>query len=228
MARNRPKGNGPHMVTEHKIYSNIDFDCKYFGDNFSCNYNGGRCNMKWARANCKFYEGERPKLKKVTKINSTTKIKENISISKGITKNKKNQRTGTISKQPKIIKQSVLLNVGKYIVDSKHGVGKIMKADMEYYYVDFNDCDNVKKKYTFDKINKVFTTYNDAKQVIGSKASDFNIKVNDFIDISNKQFKIKAITKINIILSDGTVIPIKDTNFSLIKKVNNTCVYKKI
>lgn len=61
MARNRPKGNGPHMVLEIKTYKNIEFDCKYFGDNFCCNFTGGRCNMKWAKVHCKYYEGVRPK-----------------------------------------------------------------------------------------------------------------------------------------------------------------------
>lgn len=89
---------------------------------------------------------------------------------------------------------------------------------MEYYYVDFNDYANVKKKYTFEKIKEVFTTYNDAKQIIGSKALDLKIKVNDYIEINNKQFKIKTITKINIILSDGTVIPLENNRFSLTTK----------
>lgn len=102
MARNRPKGNGPHMVPEHKTYTDIDFECKYFGDNFSCNYHGGLCNMKWARVNCKFYEGQRPKLKKVIKINIETKSKSNnCPVSKGII------NTSTSTKHFKNNKQSI-------------------------------------------------------------------------------------------------------------------------
>ena len=219
MARNRPKGNGPHTVIDHPIYE-VDFDCKYFGENYSCNKSGGRCDMKWARKSCQFYEGPKPvnKPKKTKTVNkkttteNTNSAQKFITVTRGglttrvpvgtkinqsntqMTKKKKKNKTPksindelitkpkninkinqgeivfvyikvdglmmrvpkesaneilaqnnkehkdnkkTNSQTPKIDKNNP--NVGKYIISSKYGIGKISKIDSLKYYVNFND-----------------------------------------------------------------------------------------
>ena len=117
-------------------------------------------------------------------------------------------------------------DVGKYIIDSKNGIGVINKTDSFYYYVHFKDLTpEIKVKYSVDKIKTLYDTYYDAKEVFGYYFRELNMKVNDYFEINNKQYKIKTITPFNIILSDGTLISINEYKFTLINKINTTCVY---
>lgn len=247
MSRNRPKGNGPHTVIDHPIYE-VEFDCKYFGENYSCNYTGGRCNMKWARLHCKNYEGLRPitiKKKVIPVVNTINKKKESkdkkiekfVYISKdGIVMRVPEGAASNISsKAPKKEKLKPIItlnenkNIGKYIIDNKKGIGRITGIDEEFYNVKFIDLNSVAKiRYSKVKITKIYDTYFDAKEVFGYNFDELDIKINDYFEINNKQYKIKSITSLNIVLSDGTLVPIGKSKFNLVNKVNKINIFKKI
>ena len=247
MSRNRPKGNGPNTVIDHPIYE-VEFDCKYFGENYSCNYTGGRCDIKWARLHCKNYEGLKPiKIKKMLPVQNITKeknepknkkIEKFVYISKnGIVMRVPEGAAKTIlAKEPQKEKPKPIItlnennkNIGKYIVDNKRGIGKITRVDEDFYNVKFIDLDPVAKiKFSKGKITKIYDTYYDAKEIIGYDFDELDIKINDYFEINNKQYKIKSITTYNIVLSDGTLIPIRNTKFNLVNKVNRINVFKKI
>ena len=63
--------------------------------------------------------------------------------------------------------------------------------------------------------------------IVGYSFDELDMKINDYFEINNKQFKIKSITSLNIVLSDGTLIPIDKTKFILVNKINTISVYKK-
>ena len=250
MPRNRPKGNGPHTIIDRPIYE-VDFDCKYFGENYSCNCTGGYCNIRWARLHCKYYEGIKPitaKKKNKKLIKSTNDKKENkekstdklvyiskdgmlIRVPEGAAKVILSKDSPKKPSKPKaiIIKNDKQKEFGKYIVDDKRGIGRITGGDHTFYNVKFIDLNPVAKiKISIEKINKIYDTYQDAKEVLGYSFKELDIKANDYFEIDNKRFKIKTITSINIILSDGTVIPTEKTKFNIVDKVNTIKVLKKI
>lgn len=246
MSRNRPKGNGPHTIIDHPIHE-VDFDCKYFGENYSCNYTGGRCDIKWARLHCKNYEGLKPiKIKKkvlpvvnITKEKNepkNKKIEKFVYISKnGIVMRVPEGAAKTIlAKDPQKEKPKPIItlnennkNIGKYIIDNKRGIGKITGVDEDFYNVKFIDLDPVAKiKFSKEKITKIYDTYYDAKEVYGYNFNELDIKINDYFQINNKQYKIKSFTTFNIVLSDGTLISTNNTKFSLVERIKTTNVYK--